>query len=123
LVTGRYVKNGKGKNATVTFEVTAALTLGDGVVFRAEVTDGGTTAIPNAAVVFAISGPEAATLTSGPSDSNGIAEATWQTKAPNKRGMGGTNPGLYTVTVTGSTAAGYQWDGVQTSTNFQLSGK
>ncbi|HSB12936.1 MAG TPA: hypothetical protein VLE22_00675, partial [Bryobacteraceae bacterium] len=64
-----------------------------------------------------------ATLTSGPSNSSGVAEGTWQTKAPNKRGIGGTNPGPYTATVTGVTAAGYQWDGIQVHVDFTLAPK
>ena len=122
FVTGRYVKSGKGKNATVVFEQGTAFVQGNGVVLRATVTDG-SNPIANATVVFAIAGPEEATLASGPSNSSGVAEGTWQTKAPNKRRIGGTSPGGYTATVTGVTAAGYQWDNAPAQTTFTIAAK
>jgi len=120
LLTGKYVKSGKGKNATVVFEETAAFVRGEGVVLRVTVTDGDNNHIQNATVVFAITGPQAATVNSGPSNGSGVAEGTWQTKAPNKRGIGGTAPGTYTATVTGVTATGYQWDNVQAEVTFTV---
>ena len=66
-----------------------------------------------------ISGPEGTTLSTGPSDAAGLAEATWGTKAPNKRNPG-TSPGSYTVQTAGVSANGYHWDGVQTSTGFTI---
>jgi hypothetical protein len=67
-----------------------------------------------------ISGPENATVTSEPSDANGIAEASWRTSAPKKNGSGGTTPGSYTATTSDVTATGYTWDGVATSAGFEL---
>ena len=49
--------------------------------------------VTGATVSIAIGGPEIATLTSGPSDASGIAEATWSTSAPNRKGNGGTATG------------------------------
>ena len=90
-------------------------------MIRATVLDDTGTAVPNATVVIDITGPETHTgLTTGPSDANGIAELTWQTQAPNKRGQGGTATGSYTATTSGVTATGYTWDGVATSVGFSV---
>jgi hypothetical protein len=121
MQTGKYVKSGKGKNATIVFEATQIFLQGDGVVVRATVLDQATQQpVPNATVEIAITGPESINLTTGPSDANGIAEATWNTQAPNKKGVGGTAPGTYTATATNVTAAGYTWDGAMTSTTFTI---
>jgi len=119
LATGKWVREGKGKNATETFVVTSAFAAGDGVVIQATVTDSGTP-VSGATVSIAISGPESVTLTTGPSDANGVAEATWNTSAPNKKGNGGTATGGYTLTVTGVTASGFTWDQAATVTTFTL---
>jgi hypothetical protein len=108
---------GKGKNKT--FVVTSVFARGDAIIIQSQVTTGGFP-VAGAVVDFALSGPESTTLTTGPSDASGIAEVTWQTQSPNKRGAGGTAPGSYTLTVTGVTAAGYAWDGAATSTGFTL---
>jgi hypothetical protein len=76
--------------------------------------------ISNATVEITIGGPETVTLNSNPSNADGWAEATWQTQKPNRRGQGGTTPGLYTASVTDVTASGYYWDGVTTSTQFTI---
>jgi hypothetical protein len=90
------------------------------VVIRAEVRDGATgLMIEGATVELLITGPESLTLTTAPSDATGVAETTWQTKAPRKN-SGGTTPGDYTVQVANVTAAGYHWDGVQTSTSITI---
>ena len=121
LETGKWVTVGKGKNATTAFELTAQFAAGDEVVMHAYVIDVSTgLPLANATVNFAVSGPESVNLTSGPSDNQGIAEATWQTQAPNKRGVGGTTPGTYTITITDVTATGYSWDGVPVSTTFTI---
>jgi hypothetical protein len=117
LETGIY--SGKGK--TKTFSVAETFAAGDAVVVRAYVVDASTgLPVANATVDIAITGPEAHTLTSGPSDANGLAEATWQTQKPNKRGQGGTTLGGYTVTVANVVADGYTWDGVMTSTSITI---
>jgi hypothetical protein len=121
LQTGKWVTTGKGKNASTSFVLTSSFTLGEDVVIRATVLDGAGVPVPNATVVIDITGAESHTgLTSGPSDTGGIAELTWQTQAPNKHGQGGTAPGSYTATTAGVTAAGYTWDGVATSTVFSV---
>jgi hypothetical protein len=120
LETGKWVTEGKGKNATTTFVVTAEFLIGDEVVIRSIVRDESGNPIPDATVSLTISGPESAELLSGPSGTDGIAESTWQTKAPNKKGNAGTAPGNYTVTVTAVTASGYTWDGVPASTTFTV---
>jgi hypothetical protein len=108
LATGRYETTGKG-------------TVGDGVTVRATVLDEATgLPVPNATVNIDITGPQAASLSTGPSDGNGVAEVTWQTQAPNRKGQGGTTPGNYTATTSNVTASGYIWDGVMTTTAFTL---
>jgi hypothetical protein len=117
LETGYY--SGKGKNQS--WNGSTLFTAGDVVTVRARVLDGVTgLPIANATVEIVIGGPETTTLNTGPSDADGWAEATWQTQKPNKKGQGGTTPGLYTATTTNVTASGYHWDGVTTSTTFTI---
>jgi cytochrome c553 len=121
MQTGLYVKQGKGKNAVTVFEPLTSFTAGEGVVIRAQVIDVATgIALQNATVDIAITGPELVFFTTGPSDVNGIAEVTWQTQAPNKKGVGGTTPGAYTATTTNVTATGYTWDGLATFADFDI---
>jgi hypothetical protein len=121
METGKYVKQGKGKNATIVFEPATIFAAGEGIVIRAHVIDIATgLPLENATVDISITGPETPSPLSATSDANGIAEATWQTQAPNKKGVGGTTPGLYTATTTNVTATGYTWDGVMTNTQFTI---
>ena len=116
LETGIY----SGKGGSRTYALQTTFTPGDEVVIRATVLDGATDSpIADATVDLLITGPESLTVVTGLSDADGMAEATWNTKAP-KRKSPGTTPGTYTVQVTGVTAAGYHWDGVQTSTTFTI---
>jgi hypothetical protein len=116
METGIYTGKGKAK----TYASQTTFNAGDGVVIRATVLDGVTgVPIADATVDLLITGPESQTLVTGLSDANGMAEATWQTKAPGKRNPG-TSPGAYTLTVKGVTATGYHWDGVTTSTTFTI---
>lgn len=122
LATGRYETTGKGKNKVTVFVLTDAFVQGDVVFFQATVVDASTgLPIANASVDLSISGPESTSLTSGPSGADGVAEASWVTEAPNRKGQGGTQIGSYTVTVTGVTADGYTWDGTETTTTFTIS--
>jgi hypothetical protein len=117
METGYY--SGKGKNRT--WNGSATFAPGDTVVIRTTVRDiTSGVLVSNATVDIVVGGPETVTLTSGPSDTNGIAEASWQTQKPNKKGQGGTSPGSYTASTTDVTASGYHWDGVTTSTTFIL---
>ena len=122
LITGSYERSGKGKNATIVFNETSSFNTGDVVVMRATVLDAATgLPIQNAVAELTITGPESVTpTTNNPSDANGIAEATWETSKPKKRGNGGTTPGLYTATITNVDAAGYTWDGVERSVGFTI---
>jgi len=119
--TGKWVKEGKGKNQTTTFVLTGDFVQGDGVVIQATVKDEGGTPVPNATVTIAINGPDSVELTTGPSDANGVAEVTWNTQSPNKKGQGGTAIGGYTATISSVTASGFVWDQISTSTTFTLS--
>jgi len=121
LQTGRWIVTGKGKSQTTTFELTSAFLQGDGVVVRARVVDTGAgLPVQNAVVELQISGPQSVSLATAPSGADGIAETTWQTQSPNKRGQGGTTPGSYTVTTVNVVADGYAWDGVKTSADFTV---
>lgn len=121
LSTGRYETSGKGKNQVTAFTATTSFAVGDAVTVRALVLDETTgLPIPNATVTIVISGPESTTATTGPSDANGIADATWNTQRPNRKGNGGTTPGSYTATTNDVSAAGYSWDGVMSTIQFTL---
>ncbi len=118
MVTGKYVTSGSGKNKTTAFSQTSTFKRGETVVVRATVKDASGIPVANAAVQLAVTGPSSVSLTSGPSNGDGIAEAKWTTTAPNKRGQGGTPPGPYTATVTNVTATGYQWDSGANTVSF-----
>jgi hypothetical protein len=109
---------GKGKNKAFTPVDTFAA--GDSVIIRAQVLDQAGNPVSNATVEITIGGPETTVLNSGPSDADGWAEATWNTQAPNRKGRGGTTPGLYTASTTSVTASGYNWDSVTTSITFTV---
>ncbi len=114
MLSGMWVTTGKGPNKTTTFQPMTTFNAGDAVVIQASVVDGTGLAVADATVELTISGPETVPLTTGPSNVDGIAEATWQTAKPNKRGVGGTTPGTYVATVTNVTTACYTWDEVPT---------
>jgi len=116
METGIYTGKGKAK----TYTPQSSFSAGDGVVIRATVVDG-VTGLPvaDATVDLLITGPESLTLTTGPSDASGMAEAIWQTKAPGKKNPG-TALGDYTVQTKNVTATGYHWDGVTTSITFTI---
>ena len=121
LETGRYETQGKGKNRSTVFVLTSAFDQGDGVVVQAYLVDGSNgLPVANAIVDLDINGPESASLTTESSDNSGLAQITWQTQAPNKKGQGGTTPGCYGATVSNVTAAGYTWDGALSSTGFTI---
>jgi hypothetical protein len=114
--TGLY--SGKGRSQT--YEPTTTFTAGDGVVMRFTVVDGVTgQPLADATVELLVTGPESVTLTTAPSDANGVAEAVWNTKSAGKRNPG-TASGDYTVQTKNVAANGYHWDNVTTSTSFTL---
>jgi hypothetical protein len=112
------VFTGKGKDKT--FSLQSTFVVGDEVVIRAYVVDA-VTGLPlaEATLDLLITGPESLTVTTGPSDAAGMAEATWKTSAP-KGNNPGTTPGDYAMQVKNVTATGYHWDGVTTSTTFTI---
>ena len=114
LLTGKYATQKKG----VTFVSTANFFQGDTVVFRAQVVTG-TAPVAGAVVTLSIAGAETVTIISAASNSLGIAEAKWVTKAPSKRNTG-TGTGSYTATVTAVAATGYGWDGAKTPASFNI---
>ena len=117
---GKYVTTGTRKNKVTNFVETDSFTRGEGIVFRVQIVDQDSANLAGATATITISGPQTQVLTTGPSAVNGIAEATWQTSKPNKRGIGGTPTGSYTATITNVTASGYIWDGIQLQTGFLL---
>jgi hypothetical protein len=121
LKTGRWVKEGKGKNATVTFEYTTVFNAGDSVVIQG-IVSGHDTTLSGATVEIIVSsgGSTVASLTSDASDSTGNFEATWQTSSPNKQGTGGTPAGSYRASVSGISLSGYSWDGNATSVDLTV---
>jgi len=121
LETGYYQKTGKGNNQTITWISTSDIPVGEALVVRALVLETETgLPVEGATVTLDIVGPEAATVTSTASGPDGLAEATWQTQTPNKRGNGGTALGSYQAVVTDVSAAGHAWDGVQLTVSFTL---
>jgi hypothetical protein len=116
MITGFY--SGKGGNKT--FNETDTIQAGTSVVIRARVVDQGGLPISNATVDLAIDGPETTSLTSGPSDDAGWTETTWNTQKPNKKGQGGTPPGVYSAATIDVTASGYHWDSVTTAAVFTI---
>jgi hypothetical protein len=108
--------SGRGKNQQWS---SSPIPAGEAVIIRAQVLDGDGLPVSNATVEIVIGGPETVTLNSNPSDAEGWAEATWQTKAPGNR-KPGTTPGTYTASTTNVTASGYTWDGVTTSITFEI---
>jgi hypothetical protein len=119
-ITGKYVTSGSRKNRTTVFSETSTFTRGDTVVIRATVKDSSGSPVQNATVQLDVSGPTSVSLTSGPSDRYGVAEAKWTTTAPNKRGQGGTPAGSYHATVTNVTASGYEWNRVGLVASFEV---
>jgi hypothetical protein len=118
---GKLETAGKGKNAVTTFVSVSTFAQGDRVVLRSYVGDASTgQPVTGASVELSLSGPASATVTSGASDASGVADATWNTQAPNKKGTGGTATGSYTATVTKVTGNGVTWDGVKTATTFTV---
>ena len=121
-----YETTGKGKNRVTTFVLTDTFNAGDKISFLAYVVNADTGLPVDDATVsmsIALNGPESAgsdTLTSGPSDENGVAEAVWSTTKPNKKGNRGSATGTYTATVTNVTANGYTWDEVPVSITITL---
>ena len=110
LQTGYWQTTGKGKNATTSFVTTDTFAAGDTVVVRATVLNQDGLPVSSATVAYLVTGPETRTLNSNPSDASGVAEASWNTQKPNRKGGGGTATGAYRIEVTDVTVTGYAWD-------------
>jgi hypothetical protein len=118
---GKYVTTGSKRNKVTTFVSGTVFYQGDSVVFRLKLEDSKNLPISGATVQLSITGDGSpVTLTSAASNAAGEVETVWATSAPNKRGVGGTAVGSYSAAVTGVTAAGYTWDGVQNKTTFSI---
>ena len=120
LQTGKWVREGKGKNATETFVLTTQFVQGDTIVFQAQVVDETGSPVSGANYNLQITGPESSALTSTASDDAGTGEANWGTEKPNKKGVGGTTIGSYQAIVSGLSASGYVWDGQSIQVSFSI---
>ena len=120
LQTGKWVREGKGKNATETFVLTTEFVQGDTIVFQAQVIDETGSPVSGASYDLQLTGPESTTLTSNASNNAGTGEANWGTAEPNKKGVGGTAIGYYQATVSGLSASGYGWDGQTIQVSFSI---
>jgi hypothetical protein len=90
------------------------------VVLRALLVDAATgQPLEGVSATLAVTGPETATVTTGLSTADGVADGTWQTSAP-RRNNPGTAIGTYTATVTDVSGSGWTWDGVPATTTFTL---
>jgi subtilisin len=115
IQTGTYV--GRGRNKT--FQETSLFTAGDMVVFQVNVTDSNGQPVPGAVVLLNVTGPEETSLTTNVSGSDGIAIATWQTKAPRRRSQG-TAIGDYSAQAGSVAASGYVFDGNSVYAPFSI---
>jgi hypothetical protein len=120
IITGKYQTTGTKRNTVTTFVPTVDFKQGETVVFRTKIVNANGVAVANATAEISISGPQSTLVVSGPSNNDGIAEAKWQTSAPNKRGTGGTPTGSYKGTPTKISASGYQWDGISITSSFNV---
>jgi len=117
LESGYY--SGRGKNKS--FQAGTQFSQGDEVVIQAQIDDSNGAHVAGAVVELYIDGPSSVSLTTGPSNSDGIAEAKWNTSAPKgKKGTGGTPTGDYTVSVNNVTVSGYVWDLVAVTYGFNI---
>ena len=94
LQSGKWITEGKGRNATRTFVLTAEFVQGDDIAFQAQIIDDAGLPVTGAKFDLGIAGAEPVSITSTSSDSSGMAEATWTTQRPNKKGAGGTATAL-----------------------------
>jgi len=123
MITGKYETAGTKRNRVTTFVPTGEFKQGEAVVFQIRIADANDSPVANATAEISISGLQSTLVVSGPSNIEGIAEAKWQTSAPNKRGAGGTPAGFYTGTLTKISRSGYLWDGALTAVTFNVSSK
>jgi hypothetical protein len=115
MVSGFY--SGKGQKRV--FNLATTFLQGDTVVVRVKVTDADGLPVSGASAEITISGPETLVLTTGQSDADGWAEASWSTKKP-KRGQGGTALGTYTAEISNLSSSTHNWDGVATFIEFAI---
>lgn len=112
LETGRYETTGKGKNKIQTLVPTDAFTAGDTVVILSYITDTSNgQPVIGATVEIALSDSKNTILVSEPSNSDGVAEAIWETSTPKGKKQGGTALGTYLATLINVTADSFIWNG------------
>ena len=124
LETGIYGTTGHGKDKRTAYYPTDTFVPGDEVIIRAWVVDSDTLPVSGASVNIRLTYPGwDHVITSGTSDSGGLAEAKWKTASAKGRSEP-TKAGEYTATVIGVTASdGLPWDGTGTSITFTITAK
>ncbi len=120
IETGKWVRTGKGKNATEAFVFTNSFSAGDEVTIRMLVNTESGTPVSGATISLAIDGPESTAISSTVSGNDGVATAGWATQRPNKKGNGGTSNGSYTATVTAVSSSQYDWDDMASNASFTI---
>jgi len=121
MIAGKYVTTGTKRNRVTTFVSTQDFRQGEAAVFQVKVVDAiSGSPVANATAEISISGSQSAVVISSPSNLDGMAEAKWQTYAPNKRGVGGTPTGSYRATLTKVSASGYLWNGIPLYGDFNI---
>ena len=104
LATGQWVKSGTDQNSTTILVLSTTFVQGYNIVFRGQIVNVTGLPLRNASFDLNINGQESFSKTSASSDSDGMAEATWNTQAPNRKGQGGSATGAYTASVSGVSA-------------------
>jgi len=121
VVSGTYREEGKNKNKVTTFVPTDNLNSGDTFVLMLNINENTTgSPVSNASLDILIQGPETVQTSSTKSDMSGLVTFTWKTSAPNKKGLNGTTPGVYTATVTNVRSDDYVWDGGIVNITFSV---
>ena len=110
LITGSIVVSGKGKHKTEDYAPATVFAAGDTIIVRLRVEDAAGSGVPNATAHIEISGPASTSLVSSPSGTDGVAEVSWATEAPSRKGRGGTPTGSYIISVTGLDSQSHEWD-------------
>ena len=121
LVSGTLTVSGKGPNKVETFVTGTTFTAGDTIMIKVQIVDASTRLpLSGASADLLIEGPETISLSTGNSGPDGWAEAAWSTSSPNRKGNGGTLPGIYSIVAVDAKLGGYSWDGQSPTISITL---
>ncbi len=122
FLVGKYEISGRGKNKTTTFIEEDSFKAGDAVILRVLIIDESSgLPLADATADIAITGPESTYVSTGYSNTDGIADARWKTSKPRGKSKApGTSPDTYKATVTQVMADNYTWDGDSTHVTFTV---